>query len=63
MRNIQFTNQYFETITFSDVTGTTGIDDVSSEETDGIYYNLQGMPVKNPSHGVYIKAGCKITVK
>ena len=63
MRNIQFTNQYFETITFSDVTGTTGIDDVSSDETDGIYYNLQGMPVKNPSHGVYIKAGCKITVK
>ena len=61
IKNIQFTNQSFETITFSDVTGTTGIDDVSSDATDGVYYNLQGMPVKNPNHGVYIKDGKKMT--
>ena len=61
IKNIQFTNQSFETITFSDVTGTTGIEDVSSDATDGVYYNLQGMPVKNPNHGVYIKDGKKMT--
>ena len=61
IKNIQFTNRYFETITFSDVTGTTGIEDVSSDEKDGIYYNLQGMPVKSPNHGVYIKDGKKMT--
>ena len=63
IKNIQFTNQSFETITFSDVTGTTGIEDVSSDATDGVYYNLQGMPVKNPSHGVFIKDGEKILMK
>ena len=63
MRNIQFTNQSFETVTFSDITGTTGIDDVSSDETDGIYYNLQGMPVKSPCHGIFIKNREKIIIK
>ena len=63
MRNIQFTNQYFETVTFSDVTETTGIEDVSSDETDGIYYNLQGIPVKNPSQGVFIHDNKAILVK
>ena len=63
MRNIQFTNQYFETVTFSDVTETTGIEDVSSDETDGFYYNLQGIPVKNPSQGVFIHDNKAILVK
>ena len=63
IRNIQFTNPSFETITFSDVTGTTGIEEISSDETDRVYYNLQGMPVKKPSHGVFIKDGEKILMK
>ena len=63
IKNIQFTNQSFETITFSDVTGTTGIEDVSSDATDGIYYNLQGMPVKSPCHGIFIKNREKIIIK
>ena len=63
MRNIQFTNQGFETISFSDVTGTTGIDDVSTDARDGIYYNLQGIPVKNHSHGVCIHNGKKVAKK
>ena len=63
IQNIQFTNPSFETITFSDVTGTTGIEDVSSDETDGIYYNLQGMPVKTPTHGVFINKGKKVVIK
>ena len=62
IQNIQFTNPSFETITFSDVTGTTGIEDVSSNETDGIYYNLQGMPVKNPTHGIFLQRG-KVIIK
>ena len=63
IQNIQFTNPSFETITFSDATGTTGIEDVSSYETDGIYYNLQGMPVKNPTHGIFLQRGKKIIKK
>ena len=63
IKNIQFTNPSFETVIFSDITETSGIENVSSDETDGIYYNLQGMPVKNPSHGVFIHDNKKILVK
>ena len=59
IKNIQFTTPSFETVTFSDVTETTGIEDVSSDETDRIYYNLQGMPVKNPTHGIFLQRGKK----
>ena len=63
IKNIQFTNKSFETVTFSDVTGTTGIEDVSSDETDADFYNLQGMPVKSPCHGIFIKNREKIIIK
>ena len=63
MTNIQFTNPAFETVTFSDVTGTTDIEEIASDSSDGTYYNLQGMPVKTPSHGVFIKNGKKNVFK
>ena len=63
IKNIQFTNKSFETVTFSDVTGTTGIEDVSSDETDADFYNLQGMPVKSPDHGIFIKNGEKMIMQ
>ena len=63
IKNIQFTTPSFETVIFSDVTGTTGIEDISSDEIDGIYYNLQGIPVKVPQRGVFIKDGGKKSFK
>ena len=44
----------------------TAIDSAANEENmadDNVYYNLQGMPVKNPSHGVFIHDNKKILVK
>ncbi len=45
--------------------GTTGINTVSKNPVveDGIYYNLQGVAVKNPSKGLYILNGKKVIVK
>ena len=42
----------------------TGIMDIKAEDTtDTRYYNLMGLPVDKPSHGVYIIKGKKILVK
>lgn len=45
--------------------GTTAINTVSKNPVveDGIYYNLQGVAVKNPSKGLYILNGKKVIVK
>ena len=45
--------------------GTTGINTVSKNPVveDGVYYNLQGVAVKNPSKGLYILNGKKVIVK
>ncbi len=45
---------------------TTGIVEVPTEEhksTDGYFYNLQGMRVAHPAHGIYIYNGRKIIIK
>lgn len=47
---------------------TTGITDVNTETSvkghhDNTFYNLQGMKVGNPSHGIYIYNGRKIIIK
>ena len=43
---------------------TSGIESVSSEkQTDGSYYNLQGVKVLSPSKGLYIKDGKKVIIK
>ncbi len=50
------------TFTF-DEEETTGISDVRSNMSDGIYYDLQGRRVAQPTKGLYIKDGKKIMVK
>ncbi|MCR5044941.1 MAG: leucine-rich repeat domain-containing protein, partial [Bacteroidaceae bacterium] len=42
---------------------TTGISDVRSNMSDGIYYDLQGRRVDQPTKGLYIRNGKKIVVK
>ena len=42
---------------------TTNIDKIDNITNNDKYYNLQGMEVKNPAKGVYIKNGIKIIVK
>lgn len=40
----------------------TGIDDITADDAPAIYYNLQGVEVKNPVPGVYIvRRGTKVT--
>ena len=48
---------------FEDEYGSTGINNVKSENTDDAIYNLQGVKVANPVKGVYVKAGKKIIIK
>lgn len=45
--------------------GTTGIERVEAVETeaDGVYYNLSGQRVSNPTRGIYILDGKKVIVK
>ena len=42
---------------------TTGIDFVVPATTTGIYYDLLGRPVENPSAGIYIFNGRKVVIK
>ena len=42
----------------------TGIDIIATDHnSDGIYYNLQGQPVNNPTTGIYIHNGKKVIVR
>ena len=44
---------------------TSGIESIFTnpdKTADDIYYNLQGMPVANPTKGLYIHAGKKIYI-
>ena len=34
---------------------TTGIEGITSEEGEAVYYNLQGVRVENPEHGIFVK--------
>ena len=46
--------------------GTTGIDIQSSifnDQSNEVYYNLQGQRVENPRKGIYIKNGRKVVIK
>lgn len=42
---------------------TTGIAPLSPVQTDDIYYDLLGRPVKNPTSGIYIHAGRKVVIE
>lgn len=55
-------------LTLKDQNGTTGIDEITVDEEEAdtdaapVYYNLQGIQVKNPAQGIYIvKKGNKVT--
>ena len=60
---ILFTNNACESLSFSDIAGPTSIGDIVVEKSDGVSYNIQGMTVSKPSHGIYIKNGKKIVFK
>ena len=43
---------------------TTGISTIElNRSTNGIYFNLMGQPVSNPTPGIYIRDGRKVIVK
>ena len=46
-----------------DFEGTTAIEEVVTENSDNIYYDLSGRRVENPTRGIYILGGKKIFVK
>ena len=41
----------------------TAIQAVTTEQTDGVVYNLQGQRVSQPTHGIYIVGGKKVMMK
>ena len=42
----------------------TAVEEINADQqNDGLYYNLMGVPVKNPAEGIYIHNGKKILVK
>ncbi|MBR4218725.1 MAG: hypothetical protein IKR71_06740, partial [Bacteroidales bacterium] len=42
----------------------TAVDEIKAAElTDGLYYDLMGVPTQNPTNGIYIHNGKKILVK
>ena len=46
--------------------GTTGIETIENSKhstEDGVYYDLQGRRVENPTRGVYIVNGKKVVIK
>lgn len=54
----------FGTLMFGAETSPTGIGTVKVQTTaDGVYYNLQGQRVDNPTKGIYIVNGKKVIVK
>lgn len=47
-----------------DSEGTTNVQSsIFNVQSDGVYYNLQGQRVDNPSKGLYIKNGRKIFIR
>ncbi len=52
-------NEAVYTLEFDDA----GIETVTLPQGDGKYYNLQGMEVVHPTHGLYIHNGKKVLVK
>ena len=42
----------------------TAVEEINAtQQADGLYYNLMGIPTSNPTSGIYIKGGKKILVK
>ena len=49
-------------LSFGESTGINSLQ-VMTNETDGAYYNLQGMQIAQPQKGIYIKNGKKMIIK
>ena len=58
--NIQLTDRTLNTIILDE---TNGIIEIANNEQSGDFYNIQGMKVKTPNRGIYIRNGKKQTVK
>ncbi len=58
--NIQLTDRTLNTIILDE---TNGIIEIANNEQIGDFYNIQGMKVKTPNRGIYIRNGKKQTVK
>ena len=46
-----------------ETTGIETIEDTKQNTEDGVYYDLQGRRVENPTRGVYIVNGKKVVIK
>ncbi len=60
INNIQLTDRSLKTIILDE---TNGIIEIANNEQGGDFYNIQGMKVKTPNRGIYIRNGKKQTVK
>lgn len=45
----------YNVVTSTDYTVPTGVETIGEEEGVAVYYNLQGVRVENPEHGIYVK--------
>ncbi|MBO5865900.1 MAG: leucine-rich repeat protein [Bacteroidaceae bacterium] len=51
-------------IEIKEIGGTTNIQDITNEENkNGIYYDLSGRPIENPTRGIYILNNKKVFIK
>lgn len=55
--------QYIERITITSAGGTDGIRNVNTAKADTKYYNLNGIQVAAPTHGIYVVGGRKVILK
>ena len=57
-------SSYIESITITPAGSSTGISQVNAQTRgDNKWYNLQGIEVDQPSHGIFVKNGRKVVVK
>ncbi len=61
---ILLTNKECDAIALQGVAGgTTGVKDVETANDKDVFYNLQGVKVKQPVKGVYVRNGKKVAIK
>lgn len=63
--SVALDNTFVDALSTGSSSETTGISSVSAktQQNDGVYYNLQGMLVANPTKGMYIINGKKVIIK
>ena len=64
IENILFSNDVYETVRFSDIAAATGIETIEGNHmNDDSYYQINGIKVNQPNHGLYIRNGKKFFLK